>query len=50
VEHAHRERTGAAGWVEDFQGVDGGDECGDFSFGELVFFLSVGEELFKLML
>jgi hypothetical protein len=44
VEDAHGEGAGTAGGVEDFQGVDGGDEAGDFGLGEGVFFLGVGEE------
>ena len=44
VEDAHGESAGTAGGVEDFQGVDGGDEAGDFGRGEGVLFLGVGEE------
>ena len=48
VEDAHGEGAGAAGGVEDFQGVDGGDEGGDFGFGEAVGFFGVGEELVEV--
>lgn len=49
MEDAHGEGTGAAGGVEDFQGVDGGDEGSDFGVGELVAFFGVSEEVVEFL-